>query len=349
MPCVALNRHVYRSKDSVNWVVNRHFSINRWNLRVTIPSSMTSFQWVCQQQMITIAEQMLHFGDLDPNAYSHYPGLSHMNPLAFACLQHHTEVVDMLLRSDKVLVDSCDMYGKTPLLNSCMQGSVPMIRRLLKAGACCNTRDNKFCTPLMHATRLNVKEGVRLLLEHGAIANLKNDEGQSALEIAQQYAFPPPEVVNMLQAADAGTESREKHLQPQEWPLNVGQLLIMAGLLALTAVLLYTALKLIEFFAKILTPSYIWTWPNRITVFGVFCTIKMLVIAGVGTCLAAVTLIIISGGGVEAVRAETRTFQQCGQRYDFNVSISSSSSSGGSSSSSSSGGSSSIPINSRMA
>jgi len=302
MKCVALNKHVYRSKTSVNWVISRQFNISRWNMRVTIPGTMTSFQWVCQERLTKVAENMLLSASLDANMYSHYPGLGHMNPIALACLQHDHDVLDMLLRSKRVRVNCCDMYKKTPLQNACMQGSVEIVRKLLEAGAVCNTRDVKGMTPLIHATILNQKECVKLLLQYGASPALKNDQGLSALAIAQQYVFYSPEVVSMLQAADTDEESKKTHSEVQEWPLTMNQLVILCGTVSLLGACAFVVLKLVEFFLAVFAVSNICTFWNALTVYGIFGAIKMVFMICVGFLLFTVVVVAVSGGGLEQIQ-----------------------------------------------
>lgn len=245
--CVSLNRHIYRSKHSVNWVVSRGFSITHWSMRVAIPSTMTCFQWVCQQLIVEVAEQMLTRQFLDPNTYSHYPGLGEMNPLSLACLQHDYEIIDVLLKSPKLRINSQDSLGRTALHNACLQGSVPMIKKLLEAGANCNTFDERCCSPLISAVMFNLSEGVALLLEHGAQVHPKNDENVSALDIAQKYVLPPVELVSLLQAADKDSESIKTHLKPQEWPLNCWQAFILTFVTILTVGFMYLVMKIVTY------------------------------------------------------------------------------------------------------
>jgi len=280
--CVSLNRHIYHTKHSVNWVVSRGFSIMHWSMRVAIPSTMTCFQWVCQQLIVKVAEQMLTRQVLDPNKYSHYPGLGEMNPLSLACLQHDYEIIDLLLKSPKLRINSHDKLGRTALHNACLQGSVPMIKKLLEAGANCNTFDEQCCSPLIHAVMFNLREGVALLLQHGAHVHPKNDENLSALDIAQKYVFPSVELVTLLQAADKDSESIKTHLEPQEWPLNCWQAFIMTFVTILSVGLVYLVMKIVTYLGTSICWTNVFAFIMSIDVYSIGVTIKAMFKCSIG-------------------------------------------------------------------
>jgi hypothetical protein len=240
---------------------------------------------------------MLTHQVLDPNKYSYYPGLGEMNPLSLACLQHDYEIVDLLLKSPKIRVDSTDKHGRTALQNACMQCSIPMMKKLLEAGANCNTVDDQCCSPLIHAVMWNLPEGVALLLAHGALVHPKNAEKLSALGIAQKYVLPSVELVNMLQAADKDPDSIKTHFEPQEWPLNQFQAFIMTCLTILTVGLVYIVIKAATYVMIRLSPSDIFSYILSFEAISLGLAIKVLltVSAGFGLGLAICKQL---GGGV---------------------------------------------------
>jgi ankyrin repeat protein len=73
---------------------------------------------------------------------------------------------------------------------------LPSAEALLKAGAYINARDRAGRTPLMYAVRHKQRATVNFLLQHGADASLKDNNGATALDLATQLGFT--DIVRML-------------------------------------------------------------------------------------------------------------------------------------------------------
>lgn len=62
------------------------------------------------------------------------------------------------------------MWENTPLISACQYKHEAVCRALVAAGADCNARNERGCTPLLHAALEGLVGLVELLLTHGAQA-----------------------------------------------------------------------------------------------------------------------------------------------------------------------------------
>lgn len=99
-------------------------------------------------------------------------------------------------------------YGRTPLYTHSTVGA-PLVAVLLELGADVNLANNDGCTPLFTALANARVDTVKLLLEHGANINHKNQAKQNALEYGLSLTSNAS-IPDMLQCAklmlDAGTK-----------------------------------------------------------------------------------------------------------------------------------------------
>lgn len=94
-----------------------------------------------------------------------------------------------------------DEKGATALHHTVMcPEAFDIIPLLLEKGADINAVDNMGHTALMSAVANDKPELVRLMLERGADPGIRNHEGQSALDWAQDLGIA--DIVDMLEAAD---------------------------------------------------------------------------------------------------------------------------------------------------
>lgn len=101
--------------------------------------------------------------------------------LMLASLRGHRELVNRLIaRRAEVNKD-----GWTALHYASTGGHLPVMSLLIGAGAMVNARSPNGTTPLMMAAHYGNSAAVKLLLESGADAQLKNQLGLSALDFAR--------------------------------------------------------------------------------------------------------------------------------------------------------------------
>ena len=81
-----------------------------------------------------------------------------------------------------------DGWGLVALHKACIKGHLECAKALLGAGADINKQANNGQTPLMHAAGNGKIEVVRELLKRGAKKELKNKYGETAYDMAHQYA-----------------------------------------------------------------------------------------------------------------------------------------------------------------
>ena len=102
-------------------------------------------------------------------------------PLMYAAENGHTQIVKNLLEHG-ALVNIKNDVNNTPLTYAISGGHTKVVKLLLAAGA-----DPNLSFPLMNAVNEGNIEAVRLLLETPGIAiNTRDDEGQTALGMAQR-------------------------------------------------------------------------------------------------------------------------------------------------------------------
>jgi len=91
-------------------------------------------------------------------------------------------------------VNQASRTGTTPLI-AAAGGSPEMVKTVMKYHPSINATDKEGDTALIKATSLNRPENVRLLLELGADATLKNQKGETAFTIAKAKHSPQLDAV----------------------------------------------------------------------------------------------------------------------------------------------------------
>lgn len=123
--------------------------------------------------------------------------------------------MNLLLTEHPELVNAANTnnHGMTPLHEAAFQKQTGLIKALLEHGANANARTDDGETPLMMAlVRSDNTDVVRLLLAYGADASLKTDSGFTALDSSK--ARQSPEIMAMLQAQIAQTNDNPRVLTP---------------------------------------------------------------------------------------------------------------------------------------
>uniref|UniRef100_A0A667YB65 Poly [ADP-ribose] polymerase n=1 Tax=Myripristis murdjan TaxID=586833 RepID=A0A667YB65_9TELE len=143
----------------------------------------------------------------------------HSTPLHLAAGYNNLEVAEYLLQHGAE-VNSQDKGGLIPLHNAASYGHVDVAALLIKYDACVNATDKWAFTPLHEAAQKGRTQLCALLLAHGADPALRNQEGQSPLDLVTAddvralltAAMPPsalpgcykPQVISVAAPAPGG-------------------------------------------------------------------------------------------------------------------------------------------------
>jgi ankyrin repeat protein len=113
-----------------------------------------------------------------------------LTPLIIACERNNVEIVKILLEY-KADVKTCDAKERNPLAVAAFCGCKDVVEYLLSnssiATTLINEKDENGCTPLWLASRTGDLAMVQLLIDAGADATLKNNEGLSPEEVATKF------------------------------------------------------------------------------------------------------------------------------------------------------------------
>jgi ankyrin repeat protein len=143
---------------------------------------------------------------------------------------------DDLAKVNKLLAAGADAkaanrYGVTPLYLACQNASAAIIERLLKAGADANAVSTEGETALMTVARTGVVEAARVLLDHGAKVDAREEwHGQTALMWAVDEQHPDMVKELIAHGADVNAVSnvnqweRQNTAEPREKWLPLGGL-----------------------------------------------------------------------------------------------------------------------------
>jgi len=107
------------------------------------------------------------------------------NGLAWAWLNKHTAVADLLMAQEGLGVDTVDCAKAEILVNLCSQGDLEGVRAAIQSGTDVNSKDSSGWSGLMRALERNHFEVVNFFLEHKDFdITAVNEDGDTALHIA---------------------------------------------------------------------------------------------------------------------------------------------------------------------
>ena len=108
-------------------------------------------------------------------------------PLMMASIQGNLALVQTLVLKNKAMVDH---IGWTPLHYACAKGHFDVAQFLVANGAKVDALSVGNTTPLMMAVQSGNEQLVKLLLDKGADLQIRNNNGLSAIDIADIYDKP---------------------------------------------------------------------------------------------------------------------------------------------------------------
>ncbi len=100
--------------------------------------------------------------------------------------QRNNDVVDLVTRKGRAVVNSRGYSGSVPLTVAMRKRSTPYVNFLLDNGADPNLGEKNGDTALMIAARLGYMEGVLTMLANRATVDAANRQGETALIVAAQ-------------------------------------------------------------------------------------------------------------------------------------------------------------------
>lgn len=143
------------------------------------------------------------------------------NPLCAAAVTGNLQEIDYLLR-DGASPDSTDSLGISAISHAILGSSKPAVSKLLSAGANINQAGPFGVTPLMLAANSGMDEMVRFLLLNGADPKLKNDDGETALDIALRKDHHDVIVLLTPQPKPAAPEEKAVTAEAKPDPREMG-------------------------------------------------------------------------------------------------------------------------------
>ena len=229
--------------------VLRHLREAGADLEFTDDTEFTPLLWAVEHSHVECVREMLRMG-ANPNAKSYSKG----TPLILACELRKTDedmaIVQALLDANADL-DHVDGQAATATMWSITQGSLPLLSKLLQAkpnldlvdsdgqtalvlavqsssqdneemvkalvnaGASVNVQDRQGNTALMLAVdRSNVSMVSVLLGADGVDIHLKNEDGETALDIAQEKVEDGEDQKSAEKILDALRDHAENHPPP---------------------------------------------------------------------------------------------------------------------------------------
>ncbi len=105
-------------------------------------------------------------------------------PLMMASIEGNLPLVKTLVIGHKAQLDH---IGWTPLHYACAKGQLDVAQFLIANGAIVDSMSLGNTTPLMMAVQSGNEQVVKLLLDKGADLQLRNDQGLTAIDIADIY------------------------------------------------------------------------------------------------------------------------------------------------------------------
>jgi ankyrin repeat protein len=124
--------------------------------------------------------------------------MTQLNPFLHGCIKNDLRLVRIMLRAGTDL-DRTTRFGGVGIHPAAEKGYVELVRELLHTDVNVNHTNWVGWTPLLEAIVL--RDGVRLLLEHGASPHMTDKYGKTPLELAREFGFD--EIAKILVAAGA--------------------------------------------------------------------------------------------------------------------------------------------------
>jgi uncharacterized protein len=144
------------------------------------PRGMPILMVAIQENSVKTVDYLINAKGIDLNQ----PNITNETPLMFAALYGQLAEVKILVDQKQVPVNRS---GWTPLHYACTNGHLEIAQFLLEKGAIVDAPSPNETTPLMMAIRAGNIQLVRLLLDRGADIRIRNQQGYSAIDVAELF------------------------------------------------------------------------------------------------------------------------------------------------------------------
>ena len=144
------------------------------------PKGMPILMLAIQEKSMKTVDYLINAKGIDLNQ----PNFTNETPLMFAALYGQMPEVKILVDQKQVPVNRS---GWTPLHYACTNGHLEIAQFLLDKGAVVDAPSPNETTPIMMAIRAGNIQLVRLLLDRGADIRIRNQQGYSAIDVAELF------------------------------------------------------------------------------------------------------------------------------------------------------------------
>lgn len=144
------------------------------------PKGMPILMLAIQEKSMKTVDYLINVKGIDLNQ----PNITNETPLMFAALYGQMPEVKILVDQKQVPVNRS---GWTPLHYACTNGHLEIAQFLLDKGAVVDAPSPNETTPIMMAIRAGNIQLVRLLLDRGADIRIRNQQGYSAIDVAELF------------------------------------------------------------------------------------------------------------------------------------------------------------------
>jgi ankyrin repeat protein len=144
------------------------------------PKGMPILMLAIQEKSMKTVDYLINAKGIDLNQTN----ITNETPLMFASLYGMLPEVKILVNQKEVPVNRS---GWTPLHYACSNGHLDIALFLLDKGAAVDAPSPNETTPIMMAIRAGNIQLVRLLLDRGADIRIRNQQGFSAIDVAELF------------------------------------------------------------------------------------------------------------------------------------------------------------------
>ena len=144
------------------------------------PKGMPILMLAIQEKSMKTVDYLINAKGIDLNQTN----ITNETPLMFASLYGMLPEVKILVNQKEVPVNRT---GWTPLHYACTNGHLDIALFLLDKGAAVDAPSPNETTPIMMAIRAGNIQLVRLLLDRGADIRIRNQQGYSAIDVAELF------------------------------------------------------------------------------------------------------------------------------------------------------------------